>query len=267
MSTTEPESVSHQETWWSQFFDDDYAAYGLSESADDEKVASIVNFLCSELSLSPGSTVFDQCCGVGRLSIPLAQRGIKTTGVDITASYIKQAQQRATAEKLPCSNRDPGSMGVVGKMVPRPCDAAFNWFTSFGYEEDDQRNRLLMQCAFDSLGSGGRFAMDYMNIPNIMATYRQWFIDRRTTDEKYDLIVLHEPDLDFTRGMIGATWTYVYPDGTRVEKKLAVRMFMPHELKTLLELTGFTDVKLLGTLDSEPLERLSPRCVITATKP
>ena len=32
-----------------------------------------------------------------------------------------------------------------------PCDAAFNWYSSFGYAGSDEQNRQMLQCAFDSL--------------------------------------------------------------------------------------------------------------------
>ncbi len=261
---TSNDTSRHQTPWWDHFFDDEYAAYGLSDLADDEKVKETVDFLCSALSLENGSILFDQCCGVGRLSIPLAQRGIHIVGVDITDSYIDTATQRAESENVQCDFH----VGDAHKFVsPRLCDAAINWFTSFGYEEDDVRNRLVLQRAFDSLKPGGLFAMDYMNIPKIMATYRQWFIDRRSTDDENDLIVLHEPELDLHRGMIRATWTYIYPDGQRVEKNLAVRMYMPHELVKMLELCGFSDVTLYGSFEKDPLNRQSSRCIVVATKP
>src|SRR5688572_1077214 len=76
--------------WWSRFFDDDYAAYGLAHTPDDI-LQNTVEFLWTTLQLQPGSTVFDQCSGIGRLSLPLAARGANVIGVEQTKSYVAAA--------------------------------------------------------------------------------------------------------------------------------------------------------------------------------
>ncbi|PJF23793.1 MAG: hypothetical protein CUN53_21090, partial [Phototrophicales bacterium] len=87
--------------WWRDFFTDDYAAYGLA-ATDPAVNQHIVEFIIATLKLSPGDTIFDQCCGIGRLSIPLAQRGMNVIGVDLSQSYIERARREAAICNLPC---------------------------------------------------------------------------------------------------------------------------------------------------------------------
>lgn len=56
-------------------------------------------------------TVLDIGCGYGRLSLPIKERGHKPTGVDISATHVKNYEERTecpakmgTAEKLPFEN-------------------------------------------------------------------------------------------------------------------------------------------------------------------
>jgi len=86
--------------WWHRFFDLTYAEIGLTES-DPERVARTVEFLHRVLELGEGMSLFDQCCGVGRLGLPLARRGVRVIGVDQTADYIEQADRSARDENLP----------------------------------------------------------------------------------------------------------------------------------------------------------------------
>src|SRR5881394_1515468 len=121
--------------WWQAFFDDDYAAYGLASTKPDV-IAKMCDFIVSTLQLSPGMTVFDQCCGIGRLSVPLAERGIRIIGVDQSAAYIDRARREAQARRLPGEFHVGDAFEFV---CAKPCDAAINWFTSFGYCEDDSQ--------------------------------------------------------------------------------------------------------------------------------
>jgi len=249
--------------WWQGFFDDDYAAYGLSDF-DADSVRQHVDFLVDVLELEDGLTLLDQCCGVGRLSIPLADRGVNVIGMDITESYVEVARNRAGERNLPCTFHHGDAREFVAS---EPCDAAINWFTSFGYEEDDRQNIKMLERVFESLKPGGRFALDYLNTARVMAEFRQWYIDRPESEELSGLIVLHETKTDYARGMMESDWTFLYPDGRRVVKDLAVRMYMPHELVAMLRQCGFIDIELFGSVEKEPMDRLSRRCIVVSRKP
>jgi len=50
------------------------------------------------LRVRPGTSVLDVGCGVGRWSRELASRGARVTGIDLSATMIAQAKQRAAAQ-------------------------------------------------------------------------------------------------------------------------------------------------------------------------
>src|SRR5690242_1224968 len=108
--------------WWPSFFDDEYASYGLS-ATDPMVIGRTLDFLIEALELKPGMRVFDQCCGIGRISMPLAERGMSIIGVDQSRSYINKASQQASARGLPCQF----SVGDAFEFIANPvCDAAIN---------------------------------------------------------------------------------------------------------------------------------------------
>jgi len=248
--------------WWERFFDDFYADFGLARTADETN-DRIADYLFRHLELNEGDLVFDQCCGIARISVPLARRGIRVMGVDLSKPYIERARARALEHGTDCTFFDGDALEFV---TPEPCDAAFNWFTSFGYHEDDSVNVKMLRCAYESLKPGGRFALEFQHMPRVMRDFQRWICERFEHDGG-EVILVNESTPDFNRGMIDASWLFIHPDGRRDERRIATRMFMPHEIRRLMERVGFVDVRMVDWPDGEPLTFSSRRCVGLARRP
>jgi SAM-dependent methyltransferase len=249
--------------WWGSFFDDEYAAYGLSDF-EHPMLEATADFLVDVLALSEGDSLFDQCCGVGRISIPLAARGVRVVGLDLIDSYVEVARHRAAKRDLPCTFHCGDAHEFI---APEPCDAAINWYTSFGYDEDDEQNIRVLQCAFDSLKSGGRFALDYHSTARILADFRAAHVDRPKAKERAGLVILQETEAEFARGVFHSVWTAIYADGRRVVRHVETRMYLPHEIIAMLKRCGFVEPALFGSVEKMPFDRASQRCIVTARKP
>src|SRR5262245_22283594 len=52
-----------------------------------------VEFLVRALQLGPGARVLDVPCGAGRLTLPLRDRGLNLTGVDLAPEQIAEARR------------------------------------------------------------------------------------------------------------------------------------------------------------------------------
>lgn len=261
MST--PVQARAESEWWHDFFDETYAEFGLA-SAHPEEVGPVVEFLIDRLHLEPGDRLFDQCCGIGRLSLPLAERGIRIEGVDLSRVYIDRAAREAADRTLPCAFHCGDAFEFV---APEPCDAAINWFTSFGYDADDERNCQMIRRAYESLKPGGRFALDTINNAMVLADFRPCHIERRLSSAGAELVVLVEATPDLARGMLDQQWTFLRPDGSHEARPLSLRLLMPHEIVRLIERAGFRDVELVGSVAGEPLSMKSRRCIATAVRP
>lgn len=255
------ETTAASSDWWQAFFDDVYADLVLART-HDSTVPATVDFLMDRLQLKPGSVVFDQCCGVGGLSLPLARRGLKVIGVDQCPSYIQRASAAARAEGLDGDFHVGDAFAFVAGV---PCDAAINWYTSFGYVEDDQRNVLMFRRVFESLRAGGKFAVDTINLAWVLRHFQPCLPQRYSTPAG-EVLVLREASFDWLRGMGLQNWTFLAPDGQRTQHQAETRMYLPHTLAEMLRSCGFVEVTLFGSIQGEPLGMDSPRCICIARK-
>ena len=250
------------EPWWASFYDDTLADVVMATGEDAAAIAT-AEFLREKLHLRPGDQVFDQCCGIGRVSLPLARRGLRVVGVDVIPSYVARASAAADAARLPCEVH----AGDAFEFVPaQPCSAAYNWWTSFGYTESDDQNTRMLRRAWEALTPGGRFALDYYNVPRLLREF-QGRVQLRYQTESGEFLVERAAEVHFLSGMIDQEWSYTGPDGAEHRKRSRTKLYMPHELQALLLRSGFTEVQLYGGAGAEAFTPASPRCVLVARKP
>lgn len=246
--------------WWTALYNE-HLADVLLEPASPAEVDATMSFLVKHLALNPGDRVFDQCCGIGRLSLPLARWGAEVVGVEQAAGYVDRA--RAQAGELRASFH----VGDAFAFVPdRPSAAALNWWTSFGYLPDDDANARMLARAFESLVPGGRFAIDTPNVPGLYASFRPSEITRRTTPIG-EVVMLRESWFELARGLLHKRWTFVLPDGQRIEQPSTLKLYSPDRMVALLAQVGFVDLQVYGGLDSRPIALDSPRCIVVGRKP
>lgn len=267
--------MDHAPPWWAELYDDAVADLLLARG-DAAEVSATVGYLWRTLELVPGARVFDQCCGIGSLAVPLLQRGALVVGVDLSRRYVARAQEAAAAA------------GVQGRFVAgdgfafvpeEPCDAAFNWGTGFGNAASDAENLRMLRRAWESLRPGGRFVLDYQHIARVLMDFQPSIVRRgvrRGGSGQPDpagapgLLLLRESRLDLMRGVLAQRWTIIGGgrDGAgRREVTSEVRLYLPHELARLLGEAGFCDITFHGDLDGGPLLPQSPRCLAVARRP
>jgi SAM-dependent methyltransferase len=248
-------------TWWADLYDDWLADQLLVREPGE--VDATLAFLVDRLRIERGMRVLDQCCGIGSVALPLAAWGARVVGVDQAPRYIERGLRDA---------RDRGlDVELVAadacRFVPRePVDAAFNWWTSFGYLDDDDANAEMLARAFASLRPGGRFALDTMNVPGVLRGFHRHVTLRRRTP-RGEVLLLRESEVDLARGRLLKRWTYFVGDRREVEHRSSVRLFMPDAIDAMLRKVGFRDVALLGNLGGEPLGIDSPRLIAVARRP
>jgi len=247
--------------WWQSFHVIEMADLFLDRPQIE--VDRTTNFLMETLDLKSGDLVFDQCCGVGTVALDLARKKLRTTGVDLCQIYIDRAFETKRQENLDCEFFcDDGFTFVPAET----CDGAFNWYSSFGYADNDDRNQSMLQRAFDCLKPGGRYALDIPNLPNLLRGFQHHLVKTGQSAGR-DVTCVRHSNINLEKGLLEQTWQW-FADGQAVDvRKSALRLYLPHQVREMLQRVGFEAIEQLGGIDGQPLSIDSPRLILIARKP
>ncbi|HPQ68317.1 MAG TPA: methyltransferase domain-containing protein [bacterium] len=202
--------------------------------------------------------VLDLCCGPGRHSLALAERGFRVTGVDRMTAFLDEARERAAAAGV--------ELRLVQEDMRRfveenSFDLTLSLFTSFSYFADPAEDRQVLANVLRSLRPGGKFIIEMMSKEVLAHIFRER--DWRETDD--GLIVVEHREVMQDWGWIRSKWILL-KGNERYETIVEHRLYSAVELKTLLLDVGFGAVKVFGNLDGGPYNHNAQRLVIVATK-
>ena len=235
-------------------FGEDYL-YFYETWLDDELSERQAELLWTLLELVAGDAVLDVRCGHGRIANRLAERGARVTGVDADAFFLERAREGAEARGVEVEY-------VHGDMRELPWegrfDAVVNWFTSFGYF-DDEGNRAWLETVLRTLKPGGRLALDVHNRDVFMRNRVPAAVVERDGDLAVDRF-----SYDVTTGRERTERWIVRGGGVR-KTEYSVRFYSYPELRSLLLDVGFSAVEAVGH-DGEPLTLDSRRMILVATR-
>jgi ubiquinone/menaquinone biosynthesis C-methylase UbiE len=237
-----------------QLFDEDYLYFYeslLTDELSDRQAEAIWRLL----ELDRGMEVLDLACGHGRIANRLAERGARVTGLDATTLFLDLARREAQERGIDVEY-------VEGDMRSLPWesrfDAVVNWFTSFGYFEDDE-NRAVLHEVHRVLKPGGRLGIENNNLAFILENFRPESVTERDGDLMIDK-TRFEPATSRME-----TERIVVKGGRTRRIRLSVRAFMATELRTWLQDAGFADASTYGR-NGEPFSLESPRMITIGEK-
>lgn len=145
--------------WYLQHFNEDYRI--LYAARNDREAEVQAAFAAEQLKIRPHDTVLDLCCGHGRHLEALAKRNIRAVGIDLSIALLKEALARRCGPLLRADMRKlPFAGGTEGFSV------LVNFFTSFGYFQEENDNLAVIEEVARVLRPGGRFLIDLMNPHN-----------------------------------------------------------------------------------------------------
>ena len=122
--------------------------------------AAEVEFIVSELSLAPASSVLDLGCGRGRHAVELAARSVKVTGVDFVAESIQVAEEAARERgvKVTFLARDGRDLHLAEQF-----DAVVCLYDVIGSFTDNADNEALVATVARHTRPGGSVVVSVMN--------------------------------------------------------------------------------------------------------
>lgn len=217
-------------TDWQRFFDRHAPDYmgnpfvgGTLAEAD---------FLVEHLALAPGARVLDLGCGTGRHAVELAKRGMKVTGVDLSAGMLTEAAKAAAAAGVSVTWVNSTAQDYRSEA---PFDAVYSvcegGLCLFNEGDPPDRDLAIFRVLFDALRPGGRALITVLNAMRFIRQYTP----EDVAAGRFDPLSLVEH----------AELTVDSPDGP-LTTPTHEKGYVPTELRLMLQLAGFDDIHITG---------------------
>jgi SAM-dependent methyltransferase len=241
--------------WFETIFDERYPElFGPLEGNAEKEVEEILRLLDAR----PGMAVEDLGCGRGRHAIPLARKGYRVTGVDLSEKMLGIARARARTERV--------SVEWVRedmRAFRRPCafDLCLSLFTSFGYFQDEE-NQMVLDNVGASLKEGGIFLLDLRNAGKGLSRLESWDQTIEVPSGRLRMAIRFDPHT------MRATAEHVLTrqDGIRISSTFDVRLYSDEELVAMLRKAGMRVGNFFGSLLGDPFTSDSGRMVVLSVK-
>lgn len=150
------------EDWFSTAFDALYPIIYAHRTV--EAAAPEAAFAIAQTGIGPEDHVLDLCCGNGRHLLHLLTHTAHAMGLDYSPDLLRMARQSVGPDAV-LFRADMRAIPLAGT-----CDVVLNFFTSFGYFQDEAENLAVLQGIAAALKPTGRFFLDYLNPSRVADT-------------------------------------------------------------------------------------------------
>ena len=242
-----------QDEYWEAVAQTIFSPARKGQARDD--VTSVVSLL----GLRAGASILDLGCGIGIHALELARRGYHATGVDRTRSFVADATREAQSSGLPaefvCAD--------MRELRRLNCfDAAISLFTSFGYFEDPDDERVVAANLHRSLRCGGSVLID----TDGREVFERGF-SPCVRHQVEGTLALEERRMSPDHCWVSGRMRFIEGPRGHAELRFRYRLYSADELAGLLSECGFVSVEVFGGLDGRPYDSEARRLVVVAQRP
>jgi SAM-dependent methyltransferase len=213
-----------------------------------------------------GDPVLELACGTGRITIPLAEKGIQITGLDLSKPMLSHARKKAVKKGIDIHwiNADYRDFSLNEQF-----SLIFIPFNSLLHIHDLKSYEACFSSVRDHLRDGGRFIVDIFN-PDLTILMRD--PSKRFPVAEYEdpdgagtVTITEQTSYDAATQLMQIIWHYTI-GARKFVKEWKNRILFPQEIDTLLRYNGFTIEKKYGNFDETPFTARSPKQLIICTK-
>lgn len=228
------------------------------------------------LAQDVGGPVLELACGTGRVTIPIAQLGFATTGLDIVPGMLAQARRKSLGLSARWLEGDARTFDLHEHF--RLIFLTGNAFQAF---VTNAEQAAVLQRVHAHLHDDGVFAFETRNplLPNTKMP-AGFFVPLETNNEEvdwssfinadgYEVRVSTTQVYDHVAQIVHLTSYKRWHDGKEAHMKIArtaLRYTFPQELAALLFYNGFTIIRQYGDWHGEPLTATSPSIISVCRK-
>lgn len=230
--------------WFEEWFGEEYVQlYPHRDLAEADRAVALI---ARATEMQPGWRVLDLACGAGRHARAFQAAGARCTGLDLSMTLLRKAQQTTDA---PLVRADMRRLPIR----PHAMDLTVNLFTSFGYFEHEEEHIGVLREMVATVRRGGWLVIDFLNPEAV----RRNLVPSET-------VQLNGRAVSITRA--------VSDDGRFVRKTITVptgreylervRLFSADEIAAMLAEAGVTVRHRFGDYDGGPLAPDAPRTLL-----
>jgi SAM-dependent methyltransferase len=234
---------------WAPFYDDIFG------DVDDSTIDTL------EAMAGRTKRALELAVGTGRVAIPLSERGIRVTGIDVSEEMVAKLRDKPGG---------PAVEVVMGDMADVPVDGEwplvylpFN--TLFGLLTQERQLECFVNVA-RHLEPGGRFVLDCF-VPDLTrfdALNTRMAVSSITSPQAHAYEVsLHEP----VTQRITSHMVRRLDDGTSVVLPVMIRYAWPSEMDLMARIAGLELEHRWGWYDKRPFNERSGQHVSVYRKP
>lgn len=242
-----------ERSWYEDWFNSPYYEI-LYHHRDDSEAQGFIDRLLVWLQPKMGALILDLACGKGRFARYLARKGFHVTGLDLSINSITQAREYEM-ENLAFFTHDMRLPYRINYF-----DCTFNFFTSFGYFDQERDDVRTLKSVALGLKKGGVFVLDFFNSTYVKSHFlgsQQKTIQGITFEtNKYVQGNRIVKTIDFEDQ--GRSWHF----------EESVRLFEFQDFERLFGQAGIQIETCFGNYHLDPFdESSSPRLILIARKP
>jgi len=229
-----------QEKPWYEALFENYAQTYENESFT-QGTPGECDFLEKELGHNRDLRILDVGCGTGRHAIELTRRGYRVTGIDLSASQLALAREKATREHLDITflQADARDLPFQGDfdVAIMLCEGGFPLM------ETDEMNFAILESVTRALKDHARFIFTTLNglFPLYHSVEAFCAAGSKTGNATYrsntfDLMTFRDHNVT----------EITDDDGNKKTLKSNERFYVPSEITWLLKSLGYTTIDIFG---------------------
>ena len=232
----------------------DKATYGADWAADyDQLFPDVAEGMIDRLEeLAAGGRVLELAIGTGRVALPLAERGVSLTGIDISSEMVARLREKPGGETISVAMGDFADVDVEGKFSLVYVVAN----TIFVLLEDGEQVRCFANAA-KHLEPEGRFVIEAF-VPDLGRFDRNQRVE--VSQINLDSVVIEASRHDLASQLVNTQVMEFTNRGVKL-RPVSVRYSWPSEHDLMAQLAGMTLEQRWGGWLKEPYTNDSLRHV------
>lgn len=244
--------MTQTRNWFVDAFSDIYTE--LYSHRNQEEANQHLPFIIEKADLSSSKLkILDLCCGAGRYSKSLLEKGYQVYSLDYSKDLLKQAQKNSSELLL-----IRGNMAEL-PLKPNSFDRILSLFTSFGYFDQDNTNKLVLSEMTNTLKTNGILYLDFLN--PLVVKAEDW-----STQNLNNYLLKSKKEIHQTLNMVIKT-VKIYKDQNLIHSyQERVKLYQKIWFENAARKCHLKIVDLLGDYQGNAYQSSSPRQIYVFKK-